>query len=231
MSNRCTWVLKPFSLVFSAGICSRLTVMTPLLGPKTSSAPIGDVPAGDDKAAQVTAFQVFTRPETRDTVLAWREAQASANSEVFTNHETRDTNHGFFQARNTAFSVAPMVLVGTEALQSCFFGLNMLWVDSDDAVAGNENLIHARRERADWRRQSRPSHFLSGIYETRDPSHGVGRARGASRREFRGFYETRNTRHESRLFSDPKHGFSVAPMVLVGTEALQSFFRPETGLD
>ena len=41
------------------------------------------------------------------------------------------------------------------------------------------------------------------------------------------FHETRDTRHESRLFSDPKHGFSVARMVLVGTEALQSFFfRP-----
>ena len=38
----------------------------------------------------------FTNHETRDTALAWREAQASANSEVFTNHETRDTRHGFF---------------------------------------------------------------------------------------------------------------------------------------
>ena len=84
-------------------MCSGLTVMTPLLGPKTSSAPVGDAPSGDDKAAQVTSFQVFTRPETRDTALAWRKAQAGASSEVFTNHETRDTKHGFFQARNTAF--------------------------------------------------------------------------------------------------------------------------------
>ena len=150
--------------------------------------------------------------------------------EVFTNHETRNTRHGFFQSRNTAFSVAPMVLVGTEALQSCFFGRNVIQVDSDNAVAGNENLIRARRERAGWRRQSRPSHFLSGIYETRDPRHGSSRARGASRREFRGFHESRDTRHETRLFSGPKHGFFVASMVLVGTEALQSFFRPESGL-
>ena len=63
----CSLVLKPFSLVFSAGMCSRLTVMTPLLGPKTSSTPVGNAPAGDDKTAQVTSFQVFTRPETRDT--------------------------------------------------------------------------------------------------------------------------------------------------------------------
>ena len=42
------------------------------------------------------AIRVFTRPETRDTVLAGRAAQASANSQVFTKHETRDTKHGLF---------------------------------------------------------------------------------------------------------------------------------------
>ena len=57
--------------------------MTPLLGTKTPSTPAGDVPAGDNKAAQATA-------------LAWRAAQASANSELFTKHESRDTNHGLF---------------------------------------------------------------------------------------------------------------------------------------
>ena len=50
---------------------------------------------------------------------------------------------------------------------------NVLWVDSADAVARNENLTHARRERAGWGRQNRPSHFLSGIYEARDTRHGV----------------------------------------------------------
>ena len=96
-------VLKPFSLVFSAGICSRLTVMTPLLGPKTSSTPVGDAPAGDNKASQATSFQVFTRPETRDPALAGREAQAGGNSEVFTNHETRDPKHGFFRPETRLF--------------------------------------------------------------------------------------------------------------------------------
>ena len=180
-----------------------------------------------------TSSKVFTKHETRDTnhgLYGARLGEPSASSEVFTKHETRNTRHGFFQTRNTAFSVAPMVLVGTEALQSCFFGRNVLQVGSDDAVAGTENLIRARRERAVWRRQSRPSHVLSGIYETRDPRHGVSLAQGASRREFRGVHETRDTKHETRLFSGPKHGFSVAPMVLVGTEALQSFFWPEAGL-
>ncbi len=35
-------------------------------------------------------------------------------------------------------------------------------------------------------------------HETRDPRHGYCLARGVSQREFRGFHETRNTRHESR---------------------------------
>ena len=42
------------------------------------------------------AIRVFTKHETRDKALAWREAQAGANSEVFTKHETRITNHGLF---------------------------------------------------------------------------------------------------------------------------------------
>ena len=35
-------------------------------------------------------------------------------------------------------------------------------------------------------------------HETRDPRHGYCQARRVSQREFRGFHETRNTRHESR---------------------------------
>ena len=38
--------------------------------------------------------------------------------------------------------------------------------------------------------------------------------RGASRHEFRGFHETRNTRHETRLFSDTNHG--LCPRRAVG---------------
>ena len=167
-----------------------------------------------------------TRHETRLLPGARRKPARIPRFSRITKHESRDT--AFF--RNTAFSVAPMVLVGTEALQSCFFGRNVLWVDSDDAVARNENPVRARRGRAGWRQQSRPSNGFSGIYETRDPSHGSSLARGASRREFRGFHESRDTRHETRLFSGPKHGFSVAPMVLVGTEALQSFFSGRGGL-
>ena len=169
-----------------------------------------------------------------------QEEQSQSRPTVFhetrnTKHETRDTKHetritAVFFFRNTAFSVVRMVLVGTEALQSFFFSLNLIRVESDDAVAGTENLIRARRGRAGWGRRSRLSNFFSGIYETRNPRHGVSWARGASQREFQGFHESRITRHETRLFSDPKHGFSVARMVLVGTEALQSFFSDRAGI-
>ena len=114
-------VLKPFSLVFSAGMCSGLRVMTPLLGTKTSSAPVGGAPAGDNKTAQATAFQVFTRPETRDTALAWREAQTGANFEVFTKHETRDTNHGFFRPETRPFPWLVWYLLVLKPF-SLFFG-------------------------------------------------------------------------------------------------------------
>ena len=120
-----------------------------------------------------------------------------------------------------------MVPVGTEALQSFFFSLNLIWVDSDDAVAGTENLIHARRGRAGWRRKSRPSHFFSGIYETRNPRHGVIWARGASRREFRGFHESRDTKHETRLFQTRNTVFPWFVWCSLVLKPFSLFFRPE----
>ena len=53
---------------------------------------------------------------------------------LFTRHETRIT--AFF--RNTAFPVARMVHVGTEALQSCFFRSGML------GVRGEEPFLRSR---------------------------------------------------------------------------------------
>ena len=174
-------VLKPFSLVFSAGMCSGLRVMTPLLGTKTSSAPVGDAPAGDDKTAQATSFQVFTRPETRDTALVLREAQAGANSEVFTKHETRDTKHGFFQARNTAFPWLAWYLLVLKPF-SLFFGRKPVYVESDDAVVGNENPVRARRGQVGRGQKSRPvAAFLRvvarhGAAMARHGRHGAPRA-------------------------------------------------------
>ena len=189
--------------------------MTPLLGTKTSSAPVENAPAGDDKAAQVTSFQVFTRPETQATALAWREAQAGASSEVFTKHETRNTKHGFFQARNTAF---PWLLWCSLVLKpfSLFFGRETVYVESDDAVAGNKKPIRALRGRIGWGRKSRQvAAFLRvvarhGAAMARHGRHGAPRAavrapsapatgpfgfsRDTSFHEFRGFHESRDTK-------------------------------------
>ena len=66
-----------------------------LLG-KKPSVPAGTSRVGERRAARAAAFQVFKKHETRDTAIAWRAVQASANSEVFTKHESRDTNHGFY---------------------------------------------------------------------------------------------------------------------------------------
>ena len=175
--------------------------------------------AGGEK----TSRQVSPRGEAKCLPAAGRRERSVRTRREPSAPATRPLRF-FHETRNTAFSVARMVFVGTEALQSCFFGRNLLWVESDDAVAGNENLIRARRGRAGWRRQSHPSHDFSGIYETRDPSHGFSWARGASRREFRGFHETRDTRHETRLFSDPKHGFSVARWCSLVLKPFSLFF-------
>ena len=153
-------------------------------------------------ASAADGFSRNTRHETRDTALAWREAQASANSEVFTKHESRDTKHGFY-----AFSVARMVLVGTEALQSFFFGLNLIWVESDDAVAGNKkphpHPSGTRRLETTKPPKSRPFRYLRG------PRPETRRHLGARRKPARIPRFSRITRHETRI---------------------TAFFRPETRL-
>ncbi len=65
--------------------------MTPLLGTKTPSAPVGDKSGGERRAPEPRPFRFSRnmRPETRDTAIAWRAAQASVNSEAFTKHESR----------------------------------------------------------------------------------------------------------------------------------------------
>ncbi len=75
--------------------------MTPLLGTKTSSAPIGDVPAGDERAARATAFKVFH--ETRDTKHSYCLARRASQREFrgFTKHESRNTNHGRYASLPT----------------------------------------------------------------------------------------------------------------------------------
>ena len=100
--------------------------MTPLLGTKTPSAPVGAKSGGDTRAARSLLscalwrgmgglWRGMGRPEP---LSAHRPHQQQGLSGF---HETRDTNHGFFskhgflQTRNTNHG-----LFGTEALQSFF---------------------------------------------------------------------------------------------------------------
>ena len=55
---------------------------------------------------------------------------------VFTKHESRSTSH---EARITAFPVARLVPVGTEALQSCFFRSGMLGIRREEPFLRSRN--------------------------------------------------------------------------------------------
>ena len=140
---------------------------------------------------------------------------SSAANEAATNvfHETRITGHesritAFF--RNTAFPVAPLVPVGTEALQSCFF----------PPRHARQQLTQAQSERAANQgfpglHQPQATDFkVFTKHESRDTSHGL-----------YVLNESRVTKHESRLCVFTNHGTrNMVSMVHVGTEALQSFF-------
>ena len=91
-------VLKPFSLFFG-GSRFRLRVMTPLLGTKNPSAPVGAAPAGDRRAGRATDSKVFH--ETRDTGLlgAPRKPARIPRFSRNTRHETRITAFMLFLPR------------------------------------------------------------------------------------------------------------------------------------
>ena len=67
--------------------------MTPLLGTKPPSAPVGDKSGGNRRAARAAAFQVFTKPETRDPRHGYRLARGASQREFRGFHETRITRH------------------------------------------------------------------------------------------------------------------------------------------
>ena len=127
-----------------------------------------------------------------------------------TKHESRNT--AFF--RNTAFSVARMVHVGTEALQSCFFRSGMLGIRTGCRKSPGSTCLRrcARRGRRPSRTLATRPLSLSRI-RTFQPFPFTGRQTflvERTRPPNHGFHEIRITKHESRLFffsRDPKHGF------------------------
>ena len=86
-----------------------LEVMTPLLGTESPSAPVGDAPAGDGRAARSLLSCALWRCMGRlwrgmggmgrpEPLSAHRPHQQQGLSGF---HESQDTNHGFFQTRGS----------------------------------------------------------------------------------------------------------------------------------
>ena len=100
--NTAFLVLKPFSL-FWVGGRFRLRVMTPLLGTKTSSTPVGDASGGDNKAAR----SLLSCSSWRGMGRLWRGMGGMGRPEPLSAHRPRrqQGHSGFHETRNTAFLV------------------------------------------------------------------------------------------------------------------------------
>ena len=164
--------------------------MTPLLGTKNPSAPVGAAPAGDNKAAQATAAKVFTKHETRDTNhglccgaawggygAAWAATVPRTGNTVLcisrnTRHETRITAFMLFFPRLPAKKMSQAVVASQYGRRSRGPGRVPRAAPRQPGCTAEQT-------------NHEPRSFL---------------ARVASRREFRGFHETRVTKHESRPF-------------------------------
>ena len=70
-----------------------LKVMTPLLGTKTPSAPVGDKSGGERRAARAAAFQAFTKHETRDPRHGFSLARGASQREFQGFHEKLKTKN------------------------------------------------------------------------------------------------------------------------------------------
>ena len=84
---------------------------------------------------RITAFFRVLRPSGGGKCRLWQPQAAANGFSRITKHETRIT--AFY--RNTAFPVARMVPVGTEALQSCFFRSGMLGVRREKPFLRSRN--------------------------------------------------------------------------------------------
>ena len=169
------------------------------------------------------------RAEVRERAVRTRRAArgalwAGANSEVFTKHESRNTNHGLFPDPKHGLSVARLVPVGTEALQSFF------------SVGGRFRL----RVMTPLLETKKPHPHPSGTrrLETKEPPgprplrfftrHETRPLPGAQRKPAQIPRFLRNTRHETRITAFSRHGFVES--LPLGTEGLQSFFWSGAGL-
>ncbi len=166
--------------------------------------------------ARNTAFLVFTSHETRITAFFRPspkppESHGRPDPRGFgsrnTRHESRITA---FSTRITAFPVARMVHVGTEALQSCFFCPGLLG-NSTGRRSPCESRIRASQAFT-----SRNPLILRSLRNTNHETR-------VTAVMFLTNHEARNTTHSFVFFTNHETRNMVS-LVPVGTEALQSFF-------
>ena len=198
-----------------------LRVMTPLWGTKNPSAPVGDRSAGDGRAARSLLSCALWRA-MGGYGAAWAATVPRAGNTAFFRNTAfmLFTNHNFpthdfppFPTISHDFPAFPGPPTPPPPIK-CPRAVRLSW--SAARTAAPCRAARSLLSCALWRGMGRlwrgmgggspphRQHGLSGFHETRDPRPGYCLARGAGcplgRREFRGFHETRNTSHESRLF-------------------------------
>ena len=192
--------------------------MTPLLGTKTPSAPAGDESGGDRRAAQ----SLLSRSSWRGMGRQWRGMGGMGRTEPLAEHHPhqQQDHSGFHGSRETSQETRNAAVdsrsgrhgsarvtsrkTAARSLLLCALwrGMGRLWSGYGAAWAAWGAPNHCSRTIRTSNRAIR----VFTKHEARDPRHDYCLARGASQPEFRGFHETRNTKHG--FFSI--HGFFLA---------------------
>ena len=184
--------------------------MTPLLGTKNPSAPVGDKSGGERRAARA----LLSCSSWRGMGRQWRGMGGMGRTEPLAEHHphqqqglsgfhgsretSQETRNAAVDSRSDRHGSARVASRKTAArsllLCASWRGMGRQWRGMGGRGRPKQlSAHHPHRQQG-----------LSEFHETRDPRHGYCLARGSSQPEFRGFHETRNTRHESRLFFETR---------------------------
>ena len=169
--------------------------MSPLLGTKNPSAPVGDKSGGDRRAARAAAFQVFTNhgfccgAAWGGYGAAWAAWATRAAASLFTIVHHCSRLFGIVQQKILRLSQCPLSVLTGKA-------------------AGKVFTKHETRDK---------HHGLYAFHQTRDMAFKVHRpsdiSSGVNQAPVNVFHKTRITKHESRLF------FELRPFCRVGRPA------------
>ena len=214
-----------------------LRVMTPLLGTKTHPRPSGTSRVGTQEPPG-RCFPARCGAAWGGYGAAWAGAVPRAGNTacwVFTNHETRIKRHGFYAFLPTISHHFPR-FPGISRPPTppppikCPRAVRLSWSAARECrprpVAAFLRVVARHGRHGAWGAPSRcprtvrTSNRAFRVFtkpETRDTRHGYCQARRAGcplgQREFRGFHESRNTRHETRLLCFPAHDFPAFPAI------------------